>query len=398
MLDKVRSNLFSIFMRKIGFSVGLEHTLDRLIDFSRMYSSRDTLSYADISRLLHDDKPQGWDLEPSNEHILDVLRSLGVVDARRGEVSVLEVGDILGITSKIVTDDEEFKKCAALTFAHSLLLADGDIFLNALASDFDPVEFSRRITSAIEHKRTILERHFSSDQQRHLMYSAINIEAQISNRGNRGPKPLIRSPDPNRLTAVRPPLSPAVARPETIITTAYLAKALPRRKAWAVSLGLADSSGRATDGGANLLASMASAGYAGPGCLSLWPLEHELHNRAFSEIKQDAFPVLDSWEFLMLVGQGLNALPSISAIDEHDRAIELVRQIVTTYKDLNQSKSIVRTELPIRVAYGCIANLSIQSGFLPDLPSVLEKEQLAPSPRIDARPSRLAEFALSAHK
>ncbi|NZA27728.1 hypothetical protein H0E84_15210 [Luteimonas sp. SJ-92] len=399
MLDKARSNVFSIFMRKIGFSVGLEHTLDRLIDFSRMYSEKDTLSYGDISRLLHEKRPIGWGLDPSNEHILDVLRSLGIVDVRKGEVAVLEAGDALGILSRTIPDDAEFRACATLVFGHSLLLADGDVFLNALASGFDVDEFSTRIASSIEHKWSVLEHYFASDQHRRLLYSAVNIEAQTSNPGSRGRRSLSQSPDLDRLNSIRPPLSAAVARPETAVTSAYLNKALPRRKAWAVSLGLVDSSGAITDRGTRLLESMMSAGYAGPGCFSLWPLQHEISSHVFSKIRSGAFPVLNSWEFLVLVGRGLDLLPSVYSNDEQrDEVFELLERIMHVYKALNQSKSIVRTELPARVAYRCIAGYATISRFLPDLPKVVEQEQLLPSPRIVARQSRIAESALSTHK
>ncbi len=95
MVDRVPSKEFSVFIRKIGYSVGLEHTLERLNDFARLYGCQDTLSYADISRLLHSPKPDGWGLDRNNEHILDVLRSLALQErADHGERQTLSTNQI----------------------------------------------------------------------------------------------------------------------------------------------------------------------------------------------------------------------------------------------------------------------------------------------------------------
>lgn len=394
MVDRVPSKEFSVFLRKIGYSVGLEHTLERLNDFARLYGGRDTLSYADISRLLHAPKPNGWQLDRSNEHILDVLRSLGVVDVRRGEVAVLEAGDALGMLMQLQGDGDAFRDSARFNFAYSLALADGDIFFNALAACFDPEEFARRLLRMIEFKWTLLEGHFSSSHQRAAIYSAINVEAQENNPGSRGKGALGNVPDPARLRQTRGALAPQVSRPEPKISGAYLAKALPRRKAWAVSLGLATDTGVPTTGGERLLKALAGKGYCGPSCIAMWPLQHELLSPAYMALREAEFPVLDSWSFMLLIGRGMGLLPASDTEGGEDDLL-LLRKLVQTYRRLNTSKSIVRAELPARIAYRCALSLSMGRNSVPDYPALIHSEQRSPSPRIIARPSRLAESALS---
>jgi hypothetical protein len=157
MVDRARSKEFAVFIRKIGYSGGLEYTLERLRDFARLYGGQDTLTYADISRLLHAPKPNGWGLDRNNEHILDVLRSLGVVDVRRGEVAVLEAGDALGVLKRLQDGGPAFDDSIKFIFAHSLSLADGDVFFNALASCFDAEEFARRLLRMVEFKWNLLK-------------------------------------------------------------------------------------------------------------------------------------------------------------------------------------------------------------------------------------------------
>lgn len=394
MVDRAPSKEFSVFIRKIGYSVGLEHTLERLNDFARLYGGQDTLSYSDISRLLHAPKPAGWGLDRNNEHILDVLRSLGVVDVRRGEVAVLEVGDALGMLMQLQGDGGAFRTSARFIFAHSLALADGDIFFNALAACFDPEEFARRLLRMIEFKWTLLEGHFSSSHHRAAIYSAINVEAQENNPGSRGKGRLNEPPDPTRLRHTRGALAPQVTRPEPKISAPYLAKALPRRKAWAVSLGLASETGELTETGERLLRILGDVGYCGPSCIAMWPLRHELLNPLYTSVRDTEFPVLDSWSFMLLIGRGMGLLGSTDR-DAGEGEILLLRRLVQTYRAINTSKSIVRAELPVRVAYRCALSLSMGEHSVPNYPALITEEQRSPYPRIVARPSRLAEAALS---
>jgi hypothetical protein len=394
MVDRVPSKEFSVFIRKIGYSVGLEHTLERLKDFARLYGGQDTLSYADISRLLHAPKPSGWGLDRSNEHILDVLRSLGVIDVRRGEVAVLEAGDALGMLMRLQGDSEAFRDSARFIFAHSLALADGDIFFNALAACFDPEEFAQRLLRMIEFKWTLLEARFSSSHQRAAIYSAINVEAQENNPGSRGKGKLGDPPDPTRLRQARGALALQVSRPEPKISHPYLTKALPRRRAWAVSLGLASEAGSPTPAGEQLLKALADEGYCGPCCIAMWPLRHELLSPSYMVLRDAEFPVLDSWAFMLLVGRGMGLMSAVDADGGVDE-LSILRQLFLVYRALNTSKSIVRSELPARVAYRCALSLSIGKSNVPNYPALIDREQMSPSPRIIARPSRLAESALS---
>jgi hypothetical protein len=399
MVDKALFNPFSIFIRKIGFSVGLEHTLDRLRDFASLYAGQNTISYADVRRLLHGAKPHGWGLDRNNEHVLDVLRSFEVVSVRYGEVGVLEVGDALGILRRLQPNDE-FELSLRLIFADALVRADGDIFLNALAAYFDPSEFRKRIHHLLEYKWSVLENYFRTAEQRSAIYQAVNIEVQDNNPGSRG-RPSLSSgalgPSPFAMRGKL--LQSNITRPEPQLSEAYLTKALPRRKAWAVSLGLATSEGAQTAVGTAFLQHLIAGGMGGPSCVAVWPLSHELVTPKFAGVKlADSVTILSFWEYLSLVGQALGLIKGIDdwTTQGHDRAIVTLKSLFQTYQSLNLSKSILRVELPARVAYRCALALAINDSYVAPYPSVIEEERTRATPRLLVRPSRLAEFALSA--
>jgi hypothetical protein len=397
MVAIARSSDFSIFMRKIGYSVGLEHTLSRLGDFARLYGRQDTLTVGDIKRLLHSPKPEGWGLEPQNEHILDFFRSLEVVSVRGADVGVLELGESLGISQRLQSE-AEFEATLRLLFTHQLVLADGDVFLNALASEFDEAEFAACVTRLVEHKWWILESVFQSAQQRASIYKAVTIEVQENNPGSRGRSGSRAGPLDGLASPKSGPLAPNGGRPEIKISPNYLAKSLGRRRAWACSLGLCNDRGTLTDAGHRFLNGLAAAGYAGPSCMATWPLAHELATPLFTTVQlPDSVPRLSFWEFILLVGRSLGML---GPTDEpaNDVEVHRLREVIRCFHGLNQSRSMMRNEVPVRVAYRCVVGMAIGASSVPNYPALIAHEQGSPAPRILARPSRLAELALSARK
>lgn len=395
MVARAHSSDFAIFMRKIGYSVGLEHTLARLSDFARVYGGSETITIGDLKRLLHAAPPDGWGLQPQNEHILDFLRSIEVLSVRGADVGVLELGEALGILWKTMAP-EGFRDSLRLLLTHELVLADGDVFLNALAVQFDEAAFNAAMGRLLEHKWSILEQTFQSTQQRTAIYKAVNIELQDNNPGSRGIGGAKTGPLGANPTAQPGPLSAVNAsRPPIRISQNYVAKTLGRRRAWATSLGLAHASGAPTVAGEGLLRTLASAGYAGQACMSTWPLAHELETPLFTAMRLPSqVPVQSSWDMMLLVGRGLGMLGSqLRACGQAD--IDALLDVIRTFHSLNQSRSIVRNEVPVRVAYRCLLAHAIGNAEVPNYPEGIRHEQERPSPRVIARSSRVAELALS---
>lgn len=395
MVARAQSSDFAIFMRKIGYSVGLEHTVARVADFARLYGQQDTLTIGDIKRLLHSDPPHGWGLKPQNEHILDFFRSIELLTVRGGDVGVLELGEALGVLWKL-QEEEQFQITLRLLLTHALVLADGDIFLNALAVQFDEREFAGAISRLVEFKWSTLEQVFQTTQQRAAIYKAVNIEIQENNPGSRGHAGNRVGPLDGGVSARSGPLSMGdVARPDIQISPNYLTKTLGRRRAWATTLGLATEQGALTLLGQRLLDTLSAAGYAGPSCMATWPLTHELAVPLFTATRlPSTIPRLSSWNFMVIIGRGMNCLGDGMRV-AGEREMDQLLRVMRAYRSLNLSKSIVRNEVPVRVAYRALLGFSVCQPDLPDYPAMIQQEQSAPSPRVIARTSRIAEIALS---
>ncbi|WP_156352017.1 hypothetical protein [Pseudomonas sp. NBRC 111130] len=394
MVAKVQSSDFSIFIKKIGYSVGLESTFQRLQDFARLYASKDRISIGDLKRLLHAPKPNGWGLDEKNEHVLDFLRAIEVVQVRGGEVGVLEFGESLGILAKLQSS-ADFDRSLRVLLAYALIIADGDIFLNALSSNFEELEFSNSLARAIEYKWSILETTFKSAQQRSAIYKTVIVETQENNPGSRGRNTSKAGPLQMGTFEKSGPLGGESNRPEIKFSPNYIAKTLGRRKAWAQSLGLYNEFGDVTSVGERLLSNLRKLGFGGPACLCVWPLEYELRTPLFSSLKLPAeITPLNSWELLNAVASSLESLEfDLKEIDDCD--FEIMQKIIGCFQSLNTSRRMLRNEIPVRVVYRCVVGLSISSGRISNYPQFIRAEQGFFTPRFIARESRLAEMAIS---
>jgi hypothetical protein len=133
MAATAHSDPYAIFMRKIGYSVGLEHTLKRLADLEQLYVSSGDVTLASWKDLVGSE--HGWGLKTDN--ISDVFHSLGYINCTGGDVLVLENLDSVAIASSLLEDDRERATARAFIFLWSVLLNDGEIFVNLLLAGFE---------------------------------------------------------------------------------------------------------------------------------------------------------------------------------------------------------------------------------------------------------------------
>lgn len=387
MLATAPSSDFTPFIRKIGYSVGLEFLLDRVRAFGVAYGEAEVFGYGDVVRLVQHD----WRLKTLN--VLDVLRSLGVVSVKNGEVAVLEVGDALGVAWRD-RDTIDYESASAFYLTHAIVSADGDIFLNALASGFDEEGFRQNIERMIEHKWSILEDRFSTADLRKRFYKAVNIELQSNNSGSRGGQGRGLGLPPMGAPLGQGPLSGPVSRPAIQLSGDYLRKTLVTRRAWALALGLADVTGNPTNQGRQLLDAISDVGFGGPSCIAMWPLDHEIDATGIGS--GSYYPRLDSWSFMVVIARGMGLIdePVPWEPGVHERAIRDIERWFSLYWSINQSKRMVRNQMLGRVLYRLEIANSLGRAPLP-LPAVFDREMEADSPRLTARRSREAELAIA---
>ena len=382
-------------MRKIGYSVGLEHTLERVEDLERLYVSTKDLTAPRWKELVT--SRSSWKLK-SHENITDVFYSLRFIQKALGDILVLENLDATAITRILLKSEDERDRARAFLLLWAILTNDGEIFVNLLLARFQEKAIRERLSAVIAKKRCVLSKVLPGKDSVKRIYRTITIERQESNMGSAGGKRSLIS------LRRREPLQKLMSLakrnkfdPEKVeFSEDYFRKVPPRRKDWARSLQLWDDEyGLTTKGGA-FVAGLKRAGYIDEEDLFVfWPMDYELMRAGFRPNLLQSVKGL--WECLVDFAEAyasVNVGPVLA--EDVDYVVELIKEIVRVFRSLHTRKSMLRRELPITVAYPVLVALAVaRQKSLKNVPAALKAEQNGDQRRIAFRHSRNTGGALS---
>ena len=237
MAATVHADPYAIFMRKIGYSVGLESTFDRVNDLVETYIRDRDVSLASWRELVR--SPDHWNLKSQN--IADVFYSLRLINETAGDVLVLENLDAMAIASTLLGHPPKDSEAGAFLMLWAILVNDGEIFVNLLLAGFEQRRIKEVLTTMMRRKRAALAQSLTGKQSIARINRIINIDRQVSNRGSAGSGRSVAS-----LKRTEPLRSPRISvRPgtytdEIVFSDDYFRKVPPKRRDWARALGLWD--------------------------------------------------------------------------------------------------------------------------------------------------------------
>ena len=388
---------YAIFMRKIGYSVGLEDTLQRVSDLHALYKSSKDVTISSWNELVS--SPDHWKLKSDN--ITDVFYSLRLIQKTSSDLLVLENLDAMTIACALLETQEEQRRAKEFLLLWAIITNDGEIFVNLLLADFEEAKIKETLSAVIEKKRDILCDVLPGRDSRKRIYRIVNIERQGKNRGSTGSGKSVAS-----LNRVEPlknnrtlPVVDEFDHHTVEFSDDYFRKVPPRRKDWARSLGLWDDKCGLTQKGVNFAEGLRKKGYIDEnGLFTLWPMDYELIRSGF---RPDLLgKVYGLWETLADFGNvyaGLYIRPTSEK--DSDEMVEIVEKMMKVFREFHVRKSLLRRELPITIAYPAIMAFAIareESVF--DLHSALKSEQEGEERRIAFRKSRNTGGALSLRK
>ena len=394
MVATAHSDLCSVFMRKIGYSAGLERTLERVGDLQKLYTSSRDVTMASWRDLVT--SASHWGLK-SHDNITDVFFSLRLIQQTPGDLLVLENLDATALACSLLGSDEERERARSFLILWAILVNDGEIFVNLLLAGFEEVQIRRILTAMIEKKRTVLKQVLPGKHWLRRIYRVVTVERQEKNKGSAGSG--MRSVASLKRTA---PLQGAVLAMRNEVyqdrvefSVDYFRKVPPRRKDWARSLDLWHDGQGLTQKGKNFIGNLRQAGYINCGFFVFWPMDYELVRAGF---RHDLLgPPKRLWECLVELGRAYSNIkvrtPSKSDPDE---AVVLIEAMMSEFRSLHARKSMLRRELPITVAYPAAMAVAVARNVeVMDLPSALHSEQKGEQRRIAFRQSRHTGGALS---
>ena len=399
MAATAHSDPYSIFMRKIGYSVGLEHTLERFGDLQELYVSRGDITLASWNELVTGEI--GWKLKTDKKlktgNIADVFFSLGLVHRTPGDLLVLENLDAAAIAASLLNEEKEKLTARSVVFLWAVLVNDGEIFMNLLLAGFEEGPIREKLSAMIAYKRKRLTKAMPGKNIMKRIARVVTIERQEKNKGSTGVGHSVASlkrTEPlqtDRSLASEPSSMGAVE-----FSPDYFRKVPPRRKDWARTLGLWSDDAGLTTQGHDFIDMLRSAGYIGDGdFFTFWPMEYELICSGFKPNLFEETKTL--WETLI---DFTNAYTGVRVKpferSDTDTLVDQLDSMIKVYRSLHTRKSMLRRELPITVAYlASVAMASAKKDLVIDFPKALSVEQKGKQRRITFRRSRNIGGALS---
>lgn len=384
MADIARYEKYSVFFRKIGYSVGLEKLLERVTALAELYLKDGDLTLSSVERLARIE----FGIQSLN--FVDFFGSLGLIRVQKKSIEILPNLEAVAICihklgqKKLNTDE-----AISLILTILLLEADGEVFLASLASDFDKLKFSSALTNLIIYKRSVLFGQFTQPTVRSLLSRIVNIERQYSNSGN----PSGRIESTRASTKRTEPLS---RRTESLsevpvasidISDDYLRKVTATRRRWAIDLGLW-SDGDKTTRGEKLTRIVLDSGWSTPDRNAvLWPTPNQLLGLNITPSHCNFHP-LPEWSIFNTSYTAFGGKTCKGTDDNINLVIEELAGFFRIYKSLGGMRSKLKKELPARIAFLAYLGTSLARGEkavnLEDLLSASKSE------RYEIRSSRIS--------
>lgn len=380
MADIAPRDPYQSLIRKIGYSVGLEHLLQRTLRLAELYAEHCSLSLTTFKDLVEIE----FKRKNAVQHFADFYGELRLVRLIGNSIHALHRLETLSILKRYLRgDDTAFVAAARIVLAQAILEADGDIFLNGLASDFEPQSFKWALTEMVEQKRRAISNVIKSPSALKRVYSVIDIKNQPSHKGKEGvegrDEPASRFArrtvplDSTRRTSL---LSETISN-EIHVPDDYLRKVPATRKGWAQDLGLFVD-GRKTTRGTGLLDALDTSLRVkqDTGCYIMWPYPREL---AQLRIRPEDIQAVEisPWLVLCAIAEGFSDITVENPTKERDytHVIVQLREFHQLYREGSVSYGSIRHQLPLYIAEPClVAVCAAQLQPIPPLPAIIDSE------------------------
>lgn len=400
MAATAHSDPYAIFMRKIGYSVGLEYTAERVDDLLSRYLKDRDITVSSWHELVTGSKEAGnWGRDTSAEkHIGDFFYSLRLIQRNSGDVLVLENLDSLAIVSELLGNGEESRTARNFLLLWSILVNDGEIFVNLLLAGFEEQAIKNTLSTMMLNKRNKALEHLKGKVPAQRINRIITIERQVKNKGSaRGGQSVTSLKRTEPLQPERTRKLDTYQEDEIEFSDDYFRKVPTKRRDWAISLGLWDDEKGLSQRGQDFLDGLRQSGYIDANdCFTFWPMDYELVR---SGLRPDLFgnETKSLWECLVDFAEAYAGLRvTTDKNDNADTAVRLVGEMIGVFRSLHVRKAMLRRELPITIAYPSVVALSCARGeAVLDLPAAILAEQKGEQRRLALRQSRHTGGALS---
>ena len=389
MVDIAPVDPYQCLSRTIGYSVGLERLVDRVVRLVELYAESRELSILAFKDLVE----TGFGRRNAAMHFADFYAALGLVRIIGRDIHPLSNLEALSILRRYVNgDDSLFLATSKTILIRAVLEADGDVFLNGLASAFEPTLFRTALINMMKSKRRSISNVVRSPNALRKVYSVLDIKTQPSYRGQRDREagssaryPFTKRTEPLDLGKRTTHLSENI-NGEIVVPDDYLKKVSATRKGWAQDFSLFEK-GCMTVHGLNLLAVLDKHldVKQEEGCYVLWPYSRDLRQLQIRSEDIGA-PEMTPWDLICAVAESVGDT-EVEGFDESRDYSEVVAQLKEfhrLYREGNTVYGSIRHQLPLYIAEPCAVALCAAAGQpIPPLPAIIDAENRRPFRRIN---------------
>ena len=380
MAATAHSDPYAVFLRKIGYSVGLEFTAERVAGLVARYRQDRDLTVGGWNELVTGRREDGnWGRDKSAEkHIADFLHSLRLMQRMTGDVLVLENLDAMAIATSMLKNKTDQDAARNFLLLWSILVNDGEIFVNLLLAGFQEQRIKDTLRAMMLRKRGDLLKLMAGKVSAGRINRVITIERQEKNRGSAGANRSVsslRRTEPLQVERGSGRTANESGRIE--FSCDYFRKVPPRRREWASSLGLWDSEQNLLSRlGHEFIHRLREIGYIDThDRFTFWPMDYELVRSGF---RPDLFgeSTRSLWTSLVHFGDAYAGLRVAPVEGDPDTALSLIGEMMAVFRSLHVRKAMLRRELPVVVAYpAAVALACATKAPVLDLPAVVAREQ-----------------------
>ena len=368
MVATARSDAYGALVRKIGYSVGLEFLVSRVADLVDVYVARGRVDAADWRELV-----TRWKRAKAEQHIADVYAQLELIRRDGSRIEVLPSLDVLAILLSGDNPLDQVRDVSELDAVRFVLLfkvleADGDIFLNALASGFRPDALGEALQDMIRIKRTAVAPLFKQAASIRRVMEAISIRNQTdaTSQGKRQ----TYAERSRQLRNLQPDLAQGAENwtdQRSPISQDYLEKACVTRRAWAEEFGLFDRDRSAISArGEALLSALGKQGLAheceGAERFAFWPYGFVLRSIGISPVDvsvPDLTPA-DVLSTLIAIWRQDGPTDPLEPLSR-GQVLRILAQIRGRYQNASV-RGAIRHDLPLFITEPVLAYWSMHAG------------------------------------
>lgn len=389
MVDIVQSNENKLLIRKIGYSVGLESTLDRFLQIVELYVRERQLTDSAWRALVKD----GFGRDPRSakefENVFGVLGILSISNGRPVPQNLLDAAALL--SRHFEGNPGKYRIAASAILLYSLTAADGELFGALLSCNFAKAHFEQKLTEFRRDKLELFFEFYRSQFDREKLHQVIDFQEIVSmssaNRRNASREGPFAKP------AIFQKKGQAVTTFEVSISDDWLKKVPARRQAWAEDLCLL-ANGNLTRSGEAYLAAMAALKPARSReiqSLILLPMDSELRAKHVTTALPQADLIAHADYLEAICSTFQRGPPSPHTLDLED----LARWQHENYAKADSRFQMLRRELPFTIFALVVLGICAANGqAIGRLQNDIEAKAMQDRTLL-LRPSRLSTFGIS---